>query len=226
MRMKLLVCGLAVVVMGGWPSPASADDTRCIGFLFGTFDNVVVPKNASCTLVGSEVAGNVTVRRGASLFSQSNQIAGNIEGDAPRWVGSLTDRIGGNFDVTGATGPGFAFQLFMVNVFVCGSTLTNGNVVVEKSRGGTVGVGSSIPFCPGNKVAGNVVVQENVIPAGEAMAVDRNVVGGNLQVFKNRGMGAKSVLANEVRENVQCKENDEPFLGGPNAAQKAEDQCF
>ena len=225
MGKKLLGCALAMVVAAALPSSASAVDTRCTGPLTGPFDNVVVPKNAACTLTGSIVRGNVTVRRGASLLSQFNQIAGNVEGDDPRWVGSLGDRIGGNFDVTGATGPGFPFQGLSVNVFVCGSTVENGNIAVEKSRGGTVAVGTTTPFCAGNDVGGDIIVQENVIPPFELLFVDLNNVGGDLQVFKNRGMGFKSVVGNEVRENVQCKENDEPFLGGPNLAQKAEDQC-
>lgn len=227
MREKLLGCALVVAALGAFPSSASADDTRCVGALVGTFDNVVVPENADCNLSGSIVRGNVKALRGSSLFSSSNQIAGNLEGDAPRWVGSLGDRIGGNFAVTGATGPGFAFEELSVNVFVCGTSLTNGNISVEKSRNGTVAVGSTDPICTGNDVArGNIFVQENIIPAPEVMAVDRNTVGGNLQVFKNRGDGLKTVLENVVREDLQCKENDPPFLGGPNVARKAEGQCF
>lgn len=227
MRKTLLGFGLVVVAVTAFASPAAADDTQCVGALTGTFDNVVVPENADCTLVGSIVRGNVKALRGSSLFSSFNQIAGNVEGDDPRWVGSLGDRIGGNFDVTGATGPGMPFGGLMVNVFVCGTTLTNGNVAVEKSRNGTVAVGSPDPVCPGNEVArGNIFAQENLIPASELMFVDGNTVGGDLQVFKNRGNGAKSVMGNVVREDLQCKENDPPFVGGPNVAAKAEDQCF
>jgi hypothetical protein len=156
-----------------------------------------------------------------------NEIGGNLEAEAPRWVGSQGDRIGGNFAVTGATGPGLSFGALTLNVFVCGTTLTDGNIVVEKSRNGTVAVGSSLEICPGNHVPkGNILVQENVIPALEAMAVNRNTVGGNVQVFKNRGEGPKTVLDNAVSQDLQCKENDEPFIGGPNLADKAEGQCF
>jgi hypothetical protein len=225
MGKKLLGCALAAVAAAALPSSAAAGDTRCIGPRTGTFDNVVVPKNADCQLSLSTVRGNVTVRRGASLFSQVNEIAGNVEGDDPRWVGSFFDLIGGNFDVTGATGPGFAFDGLSVNVFVCGSTLEKGNIAVEKSRG-TVAVGSSLPICPGNDVGGNIVVQENLIPAAEMMVVAQNRVDGDVQVFKNSGTGLKSVVANFVGENLQCKENDVPFAGGPNLAQKAEEQCF
>jgi hypothetical protein len=227
MRKKLFGCALVAAVLTVFPSSASADDTRCVGLLSGTFDNVVVPRNADCVLSGSTVRGNVTARRGSSLFSSFNQIAGNVEGDGPRWVGSQTDRIGGDFALTGATGPGFSIFGLSVNVFVCGTSLTSGNIAVEKSRNGTVAVGSPNPICLGNDVAqGNILVQENVIPAPELLTVERNTVGGNVQVFKNRGEGLKTVMANVVHENLQCKENDPPFLGGPNVANKAEDQCF
>jgi hypothetical protein len=226
MRKQLFGCALVAAALGAVPSPAFAGDTRCVGLLVGTFDNVVVPRNTDCTLAGSIVRGNVKARQGSSLLSNFNQIAGNLEGDHPRWVGSLNDSIGGNFDVVGATGPGFSFMGLSVNAFVCGARLSKGNIAVEKSNG-TVAVGSALEACPGNDVAhGNIIVQENVIPAPEVMAVSRNIVGGNVQVFKNRGDGPKTVMGNVVRENLQCKENDPPFVGGPNLAGKAEEQCF
>jgi hypothetical protein len=69
-------------------------------------------------------------------------------------------------------------------------------------------------------------VQKNVIPGSEGMAVNRNTVGGNVQVLKNRGEGPKTVLDNTVRQDLQCNKNDEPFVGGPNVAHQAEGQCF
>jgi hypothetical protein len=237
---------LVLAALVAFPSSASANETRCVGQLIGTFDNIVVPENTACNLFAStirrnvralrgsslsaslnEIAGNLEALRGSSLSLGGNQIAGNIEAKAPRWVGSQGDRIGGNFTVSGATGPGLSFQPLSLNVFVCGTTVTDGNILVRKSRNGTVAVGSSIPICPGNDVPkGNILVRENDIPAPEAMAVDRNTVGGNVQVFSNRGDGPKAVMDNVVGQNLQCKHNDEPFVGGPNLTHKAEGQCF
>jgi hypothetical protein len=222
-----LVVGLAAVTLGVWSAPAVADDTFCVLSLTGQFDNVVVPENTACTLVGSRVKGNVKVLRGASLFSSDNTIGGNVEGDGPAFVGSAGDTIGGNFTVTGATGPGFEFQEFSLNVFVCGALLPEGNITVKESVNGTIAVGSTIDACPGNVVAkGNIKVEDNLITAPpEALAVQRNTVGGNIQVFKNRGEGEKFVTENTVRQNLQCKENDQPFAGSPNVARNAEGQC-
>ena len=228
MRRTALSACLAVIALGVLAVPAAADDARCVGFLPpGTYDNVVVPRDTDCSLNLATVRGNVSVLRGASLFSAGNQIGGNLEGHRPRFVGSIGDTIGGNVHVTGATGmPGFPFDSLSINVFVCGAQVTDGNISVEKSRDGTVVVGTQLEVCQGNNVAGNIKVENNFIPAPDVLAVARNTVGGNVQVFKNTGPGGKNVIGNVVGQNLQCKRNDQPFTGGPNVARKAEGQCF
>ena len=226
MRRIGLALGVALIALGVCSAPALADETRCEGLLSGTFDNVVVPRGANCSLSFSTVRGNVKALRGSSLMTTNNEIAGNVDGVRPRWVGSLNDSIGGNFSVTGATGPGFFFSNLSVNVFICNARLPDGNIAVERSAGGTVAVGSLLDVCPGNTVAkGNVKVEDNIIPPAELLAVSRNSVGGNVQVFGNRGQGQKTVAENTVRQNLQCERNDEPFVGAPNVARNAEGQC-
>jgi hypothetical protein len=224
MRRIALSIALAAIYLGVLSPPAVAENARCVGTLPpGTYDNVVVPRDTDCFLTGAVVRGNVKVLRGAALFSNLNRIEGNVQGNRPRFVGSVGDTIGGNFQVTGATGqPGFPFDGLSVNVFVCGTRLTDGNVAVEKSRNGTVVVGTQLEACQGNIVAGNVKVEKNFIPPGEFLAVARNTVGGNVQVFENTGQGGKSVIGNVVRQKLQCKRNDEPFIGGPSTARPPE----
>jgi hypothetical protein len=231
--------GCALVALAVFVVPASADDTECVGVLGPVegLDNVVVPRGQECTLVGADVKGNVKALRGSSLLAISNRIGGNVEGDRPQNIallGSDADPsvVGGNVAITGVTGPGFPFEgpagPLAVNVAVCDTILPGGNVSIEKSVGGTIAVGSPIPeICGGNELGkGNIFLQQNFIPAPELLFVTDNDVGGNLQVFKNRGDGAKSVSGNRVLENLQCKRNDQPFVGGPNVAGKAEGQCF
>lgn len=225
---RLCLCVLATAItLGVFSAPAVAEDTECfLGIPVGTYDNIVVPEGGDCVLSNTIVRGNVIVLRGASLFSTNNEIGGNIEGNRPRWVGSLSDTIGGNFTVSGATGPGFGFMGLSVNVFICVADLPSGNIQVQRTRNGTVAVGSLIPECFGNSVRkGDIQVQDNFIPPFELMAVARNDVGGNVQVFRNRGSGTKTVAENFVRENLQCRRNDQPFVGQPNVAGKAEGQC-
>jgi hypothetical protein len=226
MRRIALSIALAAIALGAFTTPALAEDTRCVGVLSGAHDSVVVPQQASCNLSGATVKGNVRVLRDAILFSSDNRIGGNLTGARPRWVGSLNDLIGGNFSVTGATGPGFEFTGLSVNVFICNARLPDGNIEVKRSRNGTVAVGAPAASCPGNAVTkGNIKVENNFIPPQEALATSGNTVGGNVQVFRNTGPGQKNVLNNVVRQNLQCKRNDQPFLGAPNVAGKAEGQC-
>lgn len=234
MRRLGLALVFALSALALFVAPASADDTQCVGVIgpFEDIDNVVVPRGQECVLVGADVKGNVKALRGSSLVAISNRIGGNVEGDRPQNIallGTDTDPtiVGGNVSITGVTGPGLPFDGLTVNAAVCDTILPGGNISIEKSRGGTIAVGSPDPtICGGNELGkGNIVVQQNLIPAPELFFVADNEVGGNLQVFKNRGDGAKSVSGNTVRQNLQCKRNDQPFVGGPNVAGKAEGQC-
>jgi hypothetical protein len=230
---KLGLCVLATAItLGVCAAPAVADDTECVGALSGTHDNVVVPRGQDCTLSGADVKGNVNALPGSTLTAISNRIGGNVEGDAPRNIALLRSPagpniVGGNVAITGVTGPGFPFAGLMVNVAVCDTVLAGGNISVEKSRGGTIAVGTGFPdICGGNELGqGNILVQQNVIPLGELFFVSDNEVGGNLQVFRNRGNGSKAVNFNIVRENLQCRQNEQPFTGSPNFAGKTEGQC-
>lgn len=80
--------------------------------------------------------------------------------------------------------------------------------------------------CRAAESRGDIKIEDNFIPAGDFLRVQNNTVAEDLQVFKNRGGGGKTVLANTVGENLQCKENDAPFVGQPNlVGGNAEDQC-
>lgn len=78
-----------------------------------------------------------------------------------------------------------------------------------------------------NRVGGEVQVFKNVSPTvNNPQNVEQNRGEGNMQVFENRGPADKQVVGNTVRENLQCKENDPPFVGQPNVVGgNAEDQC-
>lgn len=225
-RFTLLV-GLGAVALGVFAQPALSAQTQCVGTLPpGTYEHIVVPSGAGCLLTSSTVTGNVTALEGSSLTLNGNRIGGNVSGHRPSFVGSMNDVIGGNFHVTGATGPGFVFGSLSVNVFACGSQLPTGNVHVKKTEGGTIAVGTQIDACPGNTVGGNIKVEDNLIPPTETLVVSRNAVGGHVHVSKNIGGSQKTVFGNIVSHDLVCRDNDEPFVGGPNTARRAVGQCF
>ncbi len=71
---------------------------------------------------------------------------------------------------------------------------------------------------------GNIQVEKNDVDALLDLVFNR--VSGNLQVFENLGAGEKFVQDNDVSQDLQCKENQGPFIGGPNSAGDTEGQCY
>jgi hypothetical protein len=248
-KARLLLVALVSASMLVFAPAAAADDTICSPSLPpGTYDNVVVPAGAGCGLFSSTVLGNIKLLPGASFFGDSNTVHGNIEGDKAVSVDivdfSFTPAasvVHGSIQVKEGnvpTGPPPTGTAAFVRV--CGTLLPGGNIQVEKfGPSGVVFVGGAT-FCPallggGNTLPkGSIKVEENGITVisfgspffGLGLEIGGNVVGQNLQVFKNTGPGTKVVAGNTVGESIQCKENSPPFVGGPNTAPKIEDQCF
>jgi hypothetical protein len=175
----------------------------------------VVPPGATCTIGNAVVRGNVKALENSRLFTFSSTVGGNVEGDKAEVVQLLTGTgIAGNVILKEGE---FADNAF--DVAICGTTV-GGNVEIAKMTGAIVMGGPA--FCA-NQFRGNLKIEENLI-----LVLDINLVsvGQNMQVFKNRGTGTKLIFSNTVGQNLQCFENDPPFVGGPNAAGKAEGQCF
>jgi hypothetical protein len=131
MRTVALALMLAVVGFCGGVSPARAD-TSCSGLIKGATvkGNIVVPKNASCTLDTVSVTGDVLVRENASLtlqaYDEPSTIGGNVLADHCALTlleGTVT--VGGDLQIqnctanSGFTGPGIKIR----GNFVCQSNL-------------------------------------------------------------------------------------------------------
>jgi hypothetical protein len=207
----------------------SSSDEQCVGARTGgTFDNLVVPPGMTCRIRNATVKGNVTALENSILSMEDMTIGGNVVGDKAETVqvesGFTGTKIGGSIQIKEGEVPNNS----SFDVFLCGITLTDGNIQVEKMTGSIlIGCQSG----PNIVSKGNIKVEENVIVpfAGEGLRIGFNTVGQNLQVFKNRNapgvMAPKTVQNNTAGESIQCKENDLPFLGTPNTASKKEDQC-
>ena len=209
--------------------PAHGAPTECRDATpAGTYADLVVPEEATCTLRGSVVHGNVRVLPGGTLFVDSTTVAGHILGrDVNRlFVGRSS--IGGNIVVNGGEVRG----ALGATLAVC-ATNTEGNVVIQHVTGG-IGVRTHLPgFDPPNgfsarcgsvrnTIAGNLIVSNN---ASIRMLVQDNVVHRNLIVVNNAGTGQKVITRNLVDNVVACHENDQPFRGDANAAVRLSGQC-
>lgn len=208
---------LSVLVVALSASPARADNTECTGTLPpGTYDNIVVPKGATCELSSSIVRGNVRALEGSRLNANDNTIEGNVLGNKADVVHlqsldpAVPDTVEGNIHIKQGNDT----------AIVCGQTLPSGNIHIEKFGPDAKGVGvGDDEFCPvvvaggGNILQkGNIEVKDNAMAPVSNLGVDQNTVNGNVLVYNNSGTGNKTVAFNTVTKNLQCKNNDPPFL--------------
>lgn len=200
-------------------------DFECVGTVTGTFDNIVVPPGGFCIVTNAVVRGNIKALRDALLAVSNSQVGGSIYGDKADVVQLNNNLVLGNIEIAEG-GPHIQFA----EATVCGTTLPNGNIKIIKMTG-TVSL-SPARFCGRVNVLtkGNATVEDNdITPFGfftKVLDVRSNSIAQNLQVFKNTGSNPKTVQLNTAGESIQCKENEAPFVGGPNTAPKKEDQCF
>jgi len=111
------------------------------------------------------------------------------------------------------------------NVQVIGNVQGENAALVSVTNGSTVG--GSVQVVQGraatvkdSSINADILYDEN---RGNLRA-DRNVVGGNVQTFKNTG--GVAINGNRIDGNLQCKENAPAPTGGGNIVQGSkEDQC-
>jgi hypothetical protein len=225
MRSKLRYLATLVAVGAGLvlAPGASANDTNCIGSITGFHDNVVVPEGATCTIFGAQIKGNVKALEDSILnISGATTVGGSIDADKPdnTQIFGAGNVVRGNIQVKeGGNG--------VQGVSVCGVTMPDGNIQIEKMNGGIfVGGSGCAAFGGGNILRkGGIKVEENFVTAAFGLRIGQNRAD-QIQVFKNKGPGAKTVTGNTVRQNLQCQKNKAPFVGGPNTARHKQGQCF
>ena len=197
---------------GPGASSSSDDDEECVGTRTGTFENVIVPSGATCTLQSATVKGNVKALENARLFVNASHVHGNVQGDEASVVQVTGGTVDGDIQIEEGDSPS------ELGAAVTGGTVvTAGNIQIAKMNTSRVLVSDA------RVLKGNIQITEN--NASTSLEILGNYVAQNLQVFKNRG-GNKVVSGNTVGQAIQCKENTSPFNGGPNTAGETEGQCF
>jgi hypothetical protein len=158
----------------------SGSDFQCVGVVTGTFDNVVVPPGADCTLLNSFVRGSV--KNFGSLGVNRSTVRGNVDGEPGNDHTAVFNlsTVFGSVQIKGSFSPlNFGSGVFAstvhgdfqyvenrgrLDLFV--STI-RGNVKSEKNTGGG--------FIQGNTIGGNVECKENTPPHVESF----NTIGGD-----------------------------------------------
>ena len=208
---------------------APTSGTLCNGAYNGTFNgNITISIGQVCVFVNGDVEGNIQQNGGMLELVQSN-------------VNGKVDISGGVFSIT--AGTSIANYLRIQNTpagpatnQVCGSTI-NENLTVQ-NNGIAILIGGTDGGCPGNKVQGNLDVENNmaaVTIVGNAVAnnldveynaastvVDGNIVVGNLEDRDNTG--STQIFNDQITGNLRCSSNTS-ISGGNDTASSKKGQC-
>jgi hypothetical protein len=133
-------------------------------------------------------------------------VKGRIKGDATVQVFVFNAKVTGDIEVVEATDQ----------VFICGSTVTKGDINVRDSSRDILVGDPLAEDCPGNVVRrGDVRLEENFTDV-ELIIRGNTVRLGDLLVLENFGSSEKVVADNVGGHTLRCLENDPPFVGSPN----------
>jgi hypothetical protein len=199
-------------------SDARADATVCDSTISGqnnTLGNVVVPKDAICTLNNLTVNGNIDQQPDSQLFLRFNvMVNGNISSHGAAMTVFNSGR--GPIPVTGNVEIDSSGQ-----VLICGAHIS-GNLAITNTNPGPLVFGNGCE--PDNKVDGNVkIANNNVI----GLVIDDNRIGKNMTITDNSTPlnGLAALVGNIVAGTLTCLRNVQPFGPGTNIASKIVGQC-
>lgn len=206
---------------------ASAATRTCSGVQAGAaYDDVLVPRGGTCTLVNSTVKGDVKVLKGAYF-----QATGTTIGEDVQSTEAQTVFVDTGSKVKGAVKTKRTIQVFVFNSVVtgdieierpsevaqvCGSTVRKGDLSVEHG-GRDILIGDpEAEDCAGNTIKrGDLEIEENFVDV-ELVVRGNTVRKGNLQVIGNRGPVPKFVEDNEGGDLLKCSKNSRPFFSSDN----------
>ena len=196
-------------------------------------DEVIVPANASCVMLNSNVSENVTVHEGAYYQALATDIGGKVRAnDALTLFIDLESTVGGDVKthntaqvfVYGATiGKGLQIHKTTEVVQICGNTFTRGDVKVTES-GIDILVGLPVVDCAANTVSnGDLELRNNA--AEVEFVVSGNTISDDLEVFNNTGPVEKTITDNTGGDELECFGNEPPVLATGNTFARVEGQC-
>lgn len=167
----------------------------------GLLASPAAAEETSCRgTLGPVTVDNLRVPQGRTCTLSGTYVKGTIKVEGGATLKASGVRVIGNVQGENAN---------LVSV-TDGSTV-GGSVQVVQGRAAKVA---------DSRINADILYDEN---RGPVKAL-RNVVGGNVQAFKNSG--GVAVTANRIDGNLQCKENAPPPTGGRNIVQgNKEDQC-
>ncbi len=196
MKKKLVFTAVSAVAAAGlYASPASAAPaTDCTTTLSGSYDKIVVPDGATCTLDGATVKKNVTAGTGSSLYTMNATIGGNVMTRHSHTVQIIDTNVGHNIMVTGTR------HMTKIGDDGCMIDPTVGRNLMVKGNTGPTAICSV-------QVGNNLVVMGN----SGSVGVFSNSVDNNLLTFRNSGPATR-LRFNIIGINLNCQGNTSPVF--------------
>lgn len=215
--------------------------------------NLTVNSGGSLWLDGGTINGNVTVLGSGQFAATGGTVNGNIQssggptaiagtivtGNVSQQNGGLSlgpaTNIKGNAQVSGggpfcSQGASKALVQIKLNLTVQGLTssttasvcATNVGNNLQWQQNGSSGV---IGACGGDKVLGNLLVQNNSgkVTIGATGTGNGNTVSGNINVSGNTGGG--TITGNSANGNCQLTGDKPGIVGSSNTTGKGNNQC-
>lgn len=147
------------------PPPPLTGNVTCVGLTIGAIrlDSVIVPDNASCTLVGTVLDGNVEVGANARLIAEDVSVTGGLTSDGAADLrlggvstigGSVQVQRGGAATIVGATIRGDLQIDAMPGTVSASSNNVTGNLQAIANRGGVT--------LNGNRMGGVMQCKDNL----------------------------------------------------------------
>jgi hypothetical protein len=222
-----LMAVVVTVLLAVASTAVARDRFTCDGVFTGaTYDDVVVPRDGNCTLVGATVNGNVKALEGAYVQATGTSIGGNVQAD-----GAQTLFVDTGSKVSGTIKAFRTSQVFVFNarvvgeievrrssdtVQICGTTVTKGDIEVERSNRDIL-IGDPLAIdCAGNLVKrGNVEINHNSTIV-EFVIRGNTITKGDLEVIGNTGPVPKVVEDNIGGDRLKCSGNSGSFIARGN----------
>jgi hypothetical protein len=240
---KLLVLGSVLCGVLVMASPAAAHNwgsskpsLTCTSIVTNvSVRSVNVPAGASCTLVDSIVRDDVRVREGSYFQATNTDIGGSVRSRDSQTVFVEAGSGVGDSIVTQNTAQVFVFGSFIgdeIDVYgasditnICGNRVRWDIEVTASQQDILVGDPLAVD-CAGNRVLkGDIEVERNNTDV-ELVVAGNRIVQGDLEVLRNRGTSDKRVSDNRGGDEIECHQNDAPFVALNNTDfNDADGQC-
>ncbi|MCA0291874.1 MAG: hypothetical protein LCH82_09615 [Actinobacteria bacterium] len=182
--------GAALMVPLGIGTASAGTTTVCTGTLTGTYDAIVVPAGATCTLDGAVVRGNVKVGAGATLMTYDTVVRLNVFGDQAAKVNIIDTNVWGQIHFTRTKGE------IIIGTAGCKvDPIADGNINLQNNYG-------PIAICM-MTVKNNILLHNN----HNRIGVFDNTVRGGIQVAGNDSPAIR-LRNNTVGHNMALRNND------------------